>query len=166
MTSQTLFAEPLTGAAFAEYGDVIETRGAGHFPINAGSIERYHDLARVEPGSDGRVLISIVTCNQVATLPYRVPCIERHRLGSQAFIPLDQSPLLVVVAPAVEAPGVGQLRAFIGNGRQGVNYRPGVWHMPLICLDPDQRLLVVDRGGPEQDCEERDFDGAEVWLRR
>ena len=41
-----LRAQPLTKKSFAPYGDVIETDGAEHYPINAGAIERYHDLAR------------------------------------------------------------------------------------------------------------------------
>lgn len=42
----TLTLEPLTRAAFEPFGDVIELDGAQHFPINGGTTERFHDLAR------------------------------------------------------------------------------------------------------------------------
>lgn len=146
--------EPLTRESFAPFGDVIETEGARHFPINAGTIERYHDLAAVELGEQGRPLISIASCNRTTELPYRVPLVERHSLGSQAFIPLNDTPMIVVVAPPGESVDPTQLRAFVSNGRQGINYHPGVWHMPLITADPEQRFIVVDRGGPGHNCDE------------
>lgn len=149
-----LYPEPLTREAFAPFGDVIAPEGVRHFPINAGAIERHHDLARVEVGEGGRLLISIATCNRITELPYRIPLVERHPLGSQAFIPLNETPMVVVVAPPGESVDPAGLRAFISNGRQGINYHPGVWHMPLITADPEQRFLVVDRGGPGDNCEE------------
>lgn len=146
--------EPLTREAFAPYGDVIETEGARHFPINAGTIERYHNLAEVVLDDQGRPLISIATCNRTTELPYRVPLVERHGLGSQAFIPLNETPMVVVVAPPGDTVDPASLRAFVSNGLQGVNYHPGVWHMPLITADPEQRFIVVDRGGPGDNCDE------------
>ena len=57
---KTIWIEPLTRAAFAPFGDVIETEGAHHYPINSGMCERFHDLARVETfGPNARQLISI-----------------------------------------------------------------------------------------------------------
>ena len=44
----TIRTEPLTREAFAPFGQVIETAGAAHYPINAGMAERYHDLATVD----------------------------------------------------------------------------------------------------------------------
>ncbi len=41
----TLAIEPLTRAAFAPFGDVIETAGAKQIPINLGTTVRFHDLA-------------------------------------------------------------------------------------------------------------------------
>ena len=58
--SRVLTAIALTSEDFADFGDVIETDGAQHYPINGGKCERYHDLAKVEAlGPNGRVLISI-----------------------------------------------------------------------------------------------------------
>lgn len=147
--------EPLTREAFAPFGDVIETGGAEHFPINAGTIERHHDLAAVTLGEGGRPLISIATCNRTTELPFRIPLVERHPLGSQAFVPLNETPMIVVVGPPGETVDPSRLRAFVSNGRQGINYHPGVWHMPLITPDPEQRFLIVDRGGSGDNCEER-----------
>ena len=78
---------------------------------------------------------------------------ERHPLGSQAFMPLDAQPFIVVVAPLGEQVAPGDLRAFITNGRQGVNYRRGVWHHSLIALNAPARFIVVDRGGPGDNCD-------------
>ena len=62
-----------------------------------------------------------------------------------------------MVAPAEDAVDPGDLRAFVTNGHQGVNYRRGVWHMPLIALEAGQEFLIVDRAGAGN-CEERVLD--------
>jgi len=160
-----LKAEPLDPEVFEPFGDVIETKGARHFPINEGAIERYHDLAWVEVDEGGRTLVSIFESNRVGTLPHRVTLVERHILGSQAFIPLDGARMIVVVAPPGEPPSSEQLQAFVTNGEQGVNYRPGVWHMPLIAFEAGQRFLVVDRGGPGENCDEHRYENEKITVR-
>lgn len=160
-----LQAEPLTPAAFAPFGDVIETDGARHYPINEGTFERFHDLAMIDPGEDGRALVSIVECSRAKSLPLPVTVMERHPLGSQAFIPMDEAVVCVVVAPAGDVLRSEDLRAFVSNGRQGVNYHPGTWHMPFAAFRAGQRFVVVDRGGPGDNCEERALDpGVEVSI--
>ncbi len=76
---------------------------------------------------------------------------ERHPLGSQAFVPLAKISFVVVVAPAGEWVRAEDLRAFVTDGTQGVNYFRGTWHMPLIALEAGQSFLVIDRGdeGPD-----------------
>lgn len=149
-----LAVEPLTREAFAPFGEVIEASEAvQHFTINAGNTERYHDLARIEPGADGRVIVSIFR-GQPRQLPFRVTMMERHPLASQAFVPLSGRPYLVVVAPAGDAPRVDDLRVFLVRGDQGVNYATGVWHHPLLALDAVCDFLVIDRAGPGHNCDE------------
>ena len=159
-----LKAKPLSKERFAPYGDVIETGRAEHFPINAGTIERYHDLARVDAGEGGRVLVSIAQCSQVSTLPHRLNLIERHSLGSQAFIPMDRAPMLIVVAPRGDSINIDELEAFVSDGKQGINYHPGVWHMPLIAFEKGHRFLVVDRGGPGENCDVHGFENTEIRV--
>lgn len=146
--------EALTRAAFAPFGDVIETEGARHYPINQGTTERYHDLARVvAEGENARVLVSLFVA-EPRPAPLTISMLERHPLGSQAFYPLQDEEWLVVVgtSPSPEA-----LRVFRASGRQGVNYAPGTWHHPLIVFSPGSRFLVVDRGGDGVNLEEVGF---------
>ncbi|MFT6269005.1 MAG: ureidoglycolate lyase [Alphaproteobacteria bacterium] len=151
-----LIAQPLTKEAFAQFGDVIELDGAKHFPINEGRVERYHDLAKVEIDSQagGRAIISFFKTNEARQFPYRFNLIERHPKGSQAFIPMFDAPVVVVVGPKNQSPSSESLRAFLTNGHQGFNFHAGVWHMPLVCEQTDRLFVVVDRSGPGTNCDE------------
>ena len=150
--------EPLTREAFAPFGEVIEASDAvSHFTINGGNTERYHDLADIDAGPDGRVIVSIFR-GQPRSLPFVVEMMERHPLGTQAFVPLNGRPYLVVVAPAGPAPTVADLRLFVARGDQGVNYGRGVWHHPLLALDTISDFLVMDRSGSAPNCDEVTLD--------
>ncbi len=166
MTEYTFAPQALTREAFAPFGDVVETRGASHFPINRGAVERFHDLARVDVGdaSEGCAAISVARCMTPTVAPVRVQLVERHMLGSQAFIPLSVDPFLVVVAPLGDTVDVNQLQAFISNGSQGINYASGTWHAPLMAMVADQEFIVVDRVGPGDNCEEWIFDESDEIL--
>jgi ureidoglycolate lyase len=85
--------------------------------------------------------------------PVVISMMERHPLGSQAFVPLADVRYLVVVAPAGEF-DPDRMRAFHVRGWQGVNYARGVWHHPLIVLDKVADFIVVDRGGDLPNCDE------------
>lgn len=161
----TLRPRPLTRETFAPFGDVIETQGAKHFPINEGTTERFHDLAAVDIGhGGGRPLINIFR-GQPRDLPLAIRMMERHPLGSQAFIPTGPHKWLAVVAPAGEPPRPSDLHAFIAGAGQGVNYHRGVWHHPLIALEEVSDFLVVDRGGAGENCDEYYFaEGEEILL--
>ena len=82
MTTTILTPQPLTRETFAPYGDVIEvTDAVRHFSINGGNTERYHDLAAIEPGADGKVIVSIFR-GQPRALPFPVEMMERHRINA------------------------------------------------------------------------------------
>jgi ureidoglycolate lyase len=155
--TRTLTATPLTREAFAPFGDVIETEGAQHYPINDGKCERFHDLARVEAtGDNARVLVNLFRGAPYA-FPLRLEMVERHPLGSQAFYPLSPRPFLVVVCPN-EAGKPGTPRAFLTAPGQGVNYHRNVWHGVLTPIGAPQDFIVVDRGGDGVNLEEFFFE--------
>jgi ureidoglycolate lyase len=150
---QILEVRPLTGAGFARFGDVIETEGSRSFAINDGTAMRFNDLARIDVSmQDGRAALSVFR-GQPVKFPLKVSEVERHPLGSQAFVPMGAMPFLVVVAIGGADDRPGEPFAFLSNGRQGVNYGRGVWHHPLLSLGAVSDFLVVDRAGPGENCD-------------
>lgn len=161
-----LAVEFLTREAFALFGEVIEIDGADHYPINNGTTERYHDLAEVDVTAEsGWPLINIFR-GIAWDCPIPIKMVERHPLGSQAFIPLAPRPFLVVVAVAAENGEPGDLHAFLSVGGQGVNYRRNVWHHPLLALEETTDFLVIDRGGAGENLEEFSFDPPRHVIER
>jgi len=157
---QILRMEPLTRAAFAPFGEVIELEGARHFPINGGTTERFHDLAAIDVSeAGGRPIVSVFRA-QPRAWPVEIAMMERHPLGSQAFVPLDAAGYAVVVAPA-GAFDPAQMRAFWAGRGQGVNYAKGVWHHPLLAFGRVSDFVVIDRGGSQPNCDEIALD--EPW---
>lgn len=152
-TAVTLQAQPLNALSFSPFGDVIQASDqAQHFTINDGNTERYHDLARLQPGPGGHMIVSLFH-GQPRYLPFTITMMERHPQGSQAFIPVSGQPWLTVVAPAGNAPQACDLRLFYCQGNQGVNYAPGVWHHPLLALGTASDFIVLDRAGPGKNCD-------------
>lgn len=155
---QTLKIELLTKQGFAEFGDVIEVENSEYFMINNGSTRRYHKLANADvEEQNGHAIISIFQAMPLE-YPLTIKMLERHPLGSQAFIPLLSQPYLIVVAPKGDDPQLNQCRAFYSNGRQGVNYHKGVWHHPVLALTEQDQFLIVDRAGEGHNCDEVHFD--------
>ncbi|MFC4260902.1 ureidoglycolate lyase [Marinobacter lacisalsi] len=147
-----IVAEPLTREAFAPFGEVIDTNGADSFPINQGRTERFHALATMELlGDDPRGILSIFRGQPLD--PLEITLMERHSLGSQAFVPINDGAFLAVVAPPGEFDEAA-VRVFLVRGAQGVSYRAGTWHAPLLPLFADSDYLVVDRQGPGNNCDE------------
>jgi len=156
MSGVTLRPVPITAERFAPYGDVIHAAPAAVQAMNDARFERFDDLAKVdiEQAGGGRLAISIARSKTPTALPHRFDMVERHPLGSQAFIPLAPFSFVVVVAPAGESVDIADLRAFVTNGSQGINYHKGVWHMPLIATEDGQAFLVIDRVPGENNCEQ------------
>ena len=157
MSDRLVRASPLTQAALAPFGEVIEARGEPSFQINQGMCDRFHDLARVEVAdAEGAPGISIGH-GRPYTLPLACRMVERHPMGSQAFIPLGPDPFLVVVAP--DEDGIpGRPLAFLTAPGQGVNYHRGTWHGVLTPLGRPQSFLIVDRVGPGTNLVEHFYD--------
>lgn len=150
-----LRAQPLTAAAFARFGDVLEIAGAPDRLINQGLCGRYHDRARLD-FADGRAGISLFDAAPRA-LPCRLEMVERHPLGSQCFIPLNGVPFLVTVAEDAGGRPVN-IRAFLTAPGQSVNLLRGIWHGVLAPIGARGHYAVVDRIGDGANLEEHWFD--------
>lgn len=148
----TLSIAPLSKAAFAPFGEVIETAGAKAKLINDGFARRFDGLADIDVAAEGGAVNISLFSGSARPSPIAIKLMERHPLGSQLFVPLDGKPWLVVVCadPRVLA----SYRAFSASGEQGVNYARNTWHHPLLVLADASPFLVVDRGGPGDNLEE------------
>ena len=151
----SILPEPLTAAAFAPFGDVLDPTGDFRL-INDGKCRRHHDRARIDVG-DARTGISIFNA-EPRSLPYTFDLIERHPDGSQAFIPMSEHPFLIIVAASPTATP----RAFLTNGTQGINLYRGTWHGVLTPLHAPGLFAVVDRIGLTPNLEEHRY--AQAWT--
>lgn len=157
MSTRTLRPLPLTRDRFAPFGDVIDASQCDSEVMNESRFDRYNDLCTIDV-ADGRVAVSITTSRVATTLPYLISVVERHPRGSQAFVPLSPSKMILVVAPPGESVDADDLVAFETNGHQGINYAPGTWHMPLIAFEAGQRYLIIDRAADGANCDEHTLD--------
>lgn len=155
--SRKIAIEPLTQLAFAAFGDIIEASETPTMMINQGKCGRHHDLARLDFAEGGQAAISVFEC-QSYTLPLTLELVERHPLGSQAFLPLSENPFLVIVAEDDNGKP-SKPRAFMTRLGQGVNYHRGTWHGVLTPMaGGTQYFAVVDRVGDGNNLEEHWFD--------
>lgn len=154
--------EPLTAEAFAPYGDVLDASGSPDKIINQGKCGRFHDRARLD-FSDGKAGISIFK-GEKETLPLKLQMVERHPLGSQAFVPMSSDPFLVVVA-ADDNGTPSKPKAFLTATGQAINLHRGTWHGVLTPLAEPGVFAVVDRIGAGANLEEHWFDADYVIDR-
>jgi ureidoglycolate lyase len=128
---------PLTAAAFAPYGDVVEHAGA--------EPRRYLSNPFERAPRAGQPVFWINQFPRAATLPFSVEILERHPYSAQTFVPLHAGRYLVAVTASLPdgQPDLAGLRAFMASGRQGISYRLGVWHHPLTVLDGAGEFTVM-----------------------
>lgn len=151
MKNQILSVSRLDEAAFEPFGDILQTQSEPTVMINQGCCARYDDLAKLD-FADGKAGISIFKATPYES-PLTLAMLERHPKGSQAFIPLSETPFLIIVAeddngtPAVPT-------VFLSNGSQGVNYHRNTWHGVLTPIKGNGLFAVVDRIGAGNNLEE------------
>ena len=167
MIESQIKARSITRDDFSPFGELLMCEGAVTYACNQGRATRYHDLLKNIDVSEGvgRVGLSIYKSTP-SSIPFKIEVMERHPLGTQAFIPMTMDPesrYLVAVAPAGEF-DKNKILAFIVNGQIGVNYKKGVWHLPIVALDTDMDFLAVDRIGVGINCDETCFFPGELII--
>jgi ureidoglycolate lyase len=154
-----LTPQPLTAERFAPFGELVSARGKP-IMINNGTTERYHNLAQVTLGDApqaGQGIISIFRA-EPRSLPMPITMMERHPLGSQAFLPASAEPYLILVClsktvDGEEQPDPATLTLFYAEGA-GINYKANCWHHPLLALNQISDFWIVDRLGPGNNLQE------------
>ena len=146
MTGLIIKPKPITKKNFKRFGDMITTSDIKPLEINDGYAKRYDGIANLDTKKDnGESTISIFSALK-RSFPMKVDMMEKHPLGSQAFIPMKETIFLTFVAPEGDSPDLNKVESFIIPKGIGVNYNPGIWHFPLISTE-DMNFLVVDRLG-------------------
>ena len=148
---------------FKKFGDMITTNGIKPLEINDGYAKRYDGIATLDAKKDnGESIISIFSALK-RSFPMKVDMMEKHPLGSQAFIPMKETTFLAFVAPEGAKPDLDKVEAFIIPKGVGVNYNAGIWHFPLIATE-DMNFLVVDRKGKGDNLVLHDLDKENITL--
>jgi ureidoglycolate lyase len=146
MTNLMIKPKPINKENFKKFGDMITTDDIKPLEINDGYAKRYDGIANLDAKkNDGESTISIFSALK-RSFPMKVNMMEKHPLGSQAFIPMKETTFLVFVAPEGAKPDLDKVEAFIIPKGIGVNYKAEIWHFPLIATE-DMNFLVVDRKG-------------------
>ena len=136
---------------FQPFGDIIDKNQEIPFEINNGNCLRYNNLAKLS-FTDGQAGISLFESKKI-TFPYSFNFMEKHPLGSQAFIPIFGCRFIVIVANESNGKPSEPL-AFITNHGQGINYHKNIWHGVLTPLEAPGLFAVVDKIGIDKNLEE------------
>jgi len=154
----------ITRSNFAVYGDLISSDDINPMDINAGYAKRFDNLANIDTSKDeGKAIVSIFSALK-RTFHMKIDMMEKHPLGSQAFIPIKETTFLCFVAPQGESPEINKIQSFIIPPKTGINYKPGIWHFPLISTE-DTDFLVIDRKGNGENLVIHKFDKEKIVLK-
>ena len=136
----------ITRSNFSAYGDLISSNDIKPIDINDGYAKRFDNLANINTSqNEGKTIVSIFSALK-RTFPMKIDMMEKHPLGSQAFIPMKQTTFLAFVAPPGDKPEIKKIESFIVLPGMGINYKAGIWHFPLISTE-NMNFLIVDRKG-------------------
>ena len=164
MTNLVIKPKPINKENFKKFGDMITTADIKPIEINEGYAKRFDGIANLDTSKDnGETTISIFSALK-RSFPMKIDMMEKHPLGSQAFIPMKQTTFLVLVAPEGNKPDLNKIEAFIVPQEIGVNYNPGTWHFPLIATE-DMNFLVVDRKGSGDNLVIENIEKEEIILK-
>ena len=164
MTDKIIKPVSITKDNFSQFGDVISTKDIKPIEINNGYAKRYDGIANLNTSKDnGETTVSIFSALK-RNFPMKIDMMEKHPLGSQAFIPMKETTFLAFVAPNGDKPDLNKIEAFIIPPGIGINYKPGTWHFPLISTE-DMNFLVVDRKGSGDNLVIKNLDKENITLK-
>jgi ureidoglycolate lyase len=154
----------ITSKNFKKFGEVISTKKIKPININNGYAKRFDNLCKINTSlKKGNTIMSIFSTRK-RKFPLNIKMMEKHPLGSQAFIPMKETKFLVFVAPKGKKPNVKKIESFIIPKQTGINYKPGIWHFPLISIK-NMNFLVIDRKGIGNNLAIHNFENEKISLK-
>ena len=145
MDTLKLTPELLTTDNFQLFGEVLSTENKKSIAINDGFASKFPDIVKLDTNeAEGETSVHIFVAKK-RQFPLQITMLENHPFFSQTFIPKNNTPFIVVVAPPSQEPVIENIKAFITDGDQGISYSRGVWHFPLISLKDNAQFVVIDR---------------------
>ena len=164
MTEKIIKPIQITKENFSKFGDMISTKDIKPLEINNGYAKRYDGIANLNTSNDnGETTISIFSALK-RNFPMKIDMMEKHPLGSQAFIPMKETTFLAFVAPQNNNLEIEKIESFIIPPGIGINYKPGTWHFPLISTE-NMNFLIVDRQGPGNNLVIEDLEKEKIILK-
>jgi len=150
---------------FRKFGQIIDTSKKKYFKINNGYAKRYDNLGKIDTSTKkGKTIVSIFSAKR-RMFPMKINMMEKHPLGSQAFIPMKETSFLVFVAPKGNRPNLKKIESFKIPKQTGINLNPGIWHFPLISTK-DIKFLVIDRKGKGKNLIIHKFKKEKIYLSK
>ena len=160
----TVEPKPINKENFSKFGELVTTEGLKSIDINNGYAKRFEEAVKLDTLQDrGETTISIFSALK-RTFPMKIDMMEKHPLGSQAFIPMKETTFLCFVAPPGDSPEISKIQSFIVPPKNGINYKPGIWHFPLISTE-DTNFLVIDRKGSGNNLKIENLDKDQIVLK-
>ena len=129
---------------FSKYGQLVSTKDIESQNINEETTKSFYDLVNIEIyGDDKKCRVNIFKSIK-RNFPLEINMLENHPLSSQAFIPLQKTNFIVVVAPISNEPDINLIETFLVSPEEGINFKPQVWHFPLIATE-NSNFLTIDK---------------------
>ena len=129
---------------FSKYGQLVSTKDIESQNINEETTKSFYDLVNIEIyGDDKKCRVNIFKSIK-RNFPLEINMLENHPFSSQAFIPLQKTNFIVVVAPISNEPDINLIETFLISSEEGINFKPKVWHFPLIATE-NSNFLTIDK---------------------
>ena len=145
---------------FSEYGQLISTQNIESQNINEKTTKSFYDLVNIEIYGDDKECRVNIFKSIKRSFPLEINMLENHPLSSQAFIPLQKTNFIVVVAPVSDKPNINLIEAFRISFEEGINFKPKVWHFPLIATE-NSNFLTIDKKDSENNLEIFNFQNSD-----
>ena len=161
----TIEPKPIDKENFSKFGELVTTEGLKSVGINNGYAKRFEEAVKLDTRQDrGETTISIFSALK-RNFPMKIDMMEKHPLGSQAFIPMKETSFFAFVAPKGNRPNLKKIKSFIIPKQTGINLNPGIWHFPLISTK-NMNFLVIDRKGKGKNLIIHKFKKENIYLSK